>query len=498
MEFPWGTSVEGSDEFFSHYVQQQLTDRKNLSSEVELGEQARIAYKAFLAADSGAGELGVRELRGLCDSLGLPLEGDEEEALGKKDKDGSGTLDLDEVMTWWLQRVGCLPNPAKQQEALARNTFKKFDTDGSGSMDSGELRHLFKQLGAEFSDQEMAEVMRQLDTSGDGLVDEDEFVEWWTNRALSNRRGGGLLALKLRKLATKAQALFSTDIFTAAWQGDLELLKLFISSEPRNALAQDPTEFGDGWTPLHYAAYRGHVEIVQALVDAADKNKSALVNRTNDKGFTALFYAAQMTQPEICRILLDAGADPTISGSSDEFGESLVVSFCPADLSADFPELDEMLRAHDKCTPPEAVPADKVEASLNRATGLLSIDFLLSSSSSNKAAFLRGLCALPVRKWKVELDCSSDVLRPLALKIDAGPTAGAGAADSSQQLSVSTTIDKKWLRAAVSQPDAQITLQICAVNALRDEGPMTDPVPVALTGTAPPSSRAPSVAGGES
>ena len=137
-------------------------------------------------------------------------------------------------------RVGCLPNPAKQQEALARNTFKKFDTDGSGELDMNELRELFVALGATFSKKEMEEVMQQLDMSGDGLVDEDEFVEWWTNRSLNNRRGGGLLALKLRKLASKAQQLFSTDIFTAAWQGDLELVKLFIQSRgvPRRKMHQ--------------------------------------------------------------------------------------------------------------------------------------------------------------------------------------------------------------------------------------------------------------------
>jgi Ca2+-binding EF-hand superfamily protein len=184
-----------------------------------------------VVADNGDGELNFKELKRMCEDLGLPLEDSEEEELGKKDKDGSGTLDLDEVMCWWLQRVGCLPNPAKQQEALARNTFRKFDNDGSGSLDVGEMKKLFVALGAKFSDKEMEEVMQQLDSSGDGMIDEEEFIEWWTNRALNNRRGGGLLALKLRKLATKAQQLFSTDIFTAAWQGDLELLKLFISTE---------------------------------------------------------------------------------------------------------------------------------------------------------------------------------------------------------------------------------------------------------------------------
>jgi len=487
MEYPWGSAVEGSDEFLSYYVKQQLFDRKNLSSEEELQQQALVIYKAFVVADNGDGELNFKELKRMCEDLGLPIEDSEEEDLGKKDKDGTGTLDLDEVMCWWLQRVGCLPNPAKQQEALARNTFKKFDNDGSGSLDVVEMKKLFIALGAKFSDKEMEEVMQQLDSSGDGMIDEEEFIEWWTNRALNNRRGGGLLALKLRKLASKAQQLFSTDIFTAAWQGDLELVKLFISTEPRNALSQDPTEFGDGWTPLHYACYRGHVDLVKVLIDSTD-NKQSLVNRTNDKGFTALFYAAQMSQPEICRLLLDAGADPTISGSSDEFGES-IVSFCPADLSKDFPELDEMLRAHNKCTPPEALPSERVEASLNRTSGVLTLDFVLKNTSP--ASFLRGICSLPVRKWKVELDCSSDVLRPLIFNITPSPQP-----EKQDNLSVSCSVDRKWLRAVLAEKgaDASLTIQVCAINALRDEGPMTDALPVVLIGAMPPLSKAPSVA----
>ena len=478
MEFPWGTRAEGSDDFFSYYVAQQVSEVKNLASEVELHEQARIAHQAYVALGTDDGELSFKQLKQLCEGLGLPLEASEEEDLGKKDRDGSNTLDVDELMTWWLLRVGCLPNPAKQQEALARNTFKKFDTDGSGELDMNELRELFVALGATFSKKEMEEVMQQLDTSDDGLVDEDEFVEWWTNRSLNNRRGGGLLALKLRKLASKAQQLFSTDIFTAAWQGDLELVKLFIQSEPRSAQAQDASEFGDGWSPLHYCAYRGHIGLVRFLIESAgdnEKDRATMVNKRNDKGFTPLFYAAQMTQPEICQMLLDAGADPTLSGVSDEFGEGEVnlVSLCPADLSADFSELDQALRAHDKCSAPDAIPADKVEASLSGATLAISLP----------SSVVRQLCLLPIRKWKIEMDCGSSTLVPVVIF---APNPVVPASNQSQRVLFSVAVDRKWLRSALSEMGENIvlTFTIAAVNALRDEGPFSDVIPVAYSAPA--------------
>ena len=54
------------------------------------------------------------------------------------DNDGSGSLDEEEWITWWLRRASSQPNPAKQQEVIARNTFSKFDFDGSNTI-SGTL-----------------------------------------------------------------------------------------------------------------------------------------------------------------------------------------------------------------------------------------------------------------------------------------------------------------------------------------------------------------------
>lgn len=468
MEFPWGSSSEGSDSFFAYYVKQQLSERKNLASEIELLEQARVVYRSYTVADNGDGELNFYELKRLCDNLGLPLENDEEEAMAKKDKDESGTIDVDELMSWWLLRVGSLPNPAKQQEAIARNTFRKLDKDHGGTLDVSELATLFEQLGANFSEREMLSVMQQLDSSGDETVDETEFIEWWTDRSINNRRGGGLLAMKLRQLASKAQQLFSTDVFTAAWQGDLELIKLFIEAEPRNSFAQDTTEFGDGWTPLHYAAYRGHVEIVSLLLESSS-TKASFANKQNDKGFTALFYASQMMHPEICKLLLDAGADPAISGTSDEF--AVPVSLCPADLTADFPYLNDILRSHTKCNSPEVVPADKVEATLSE-NGTLTIDFVVKTAGS----FMKSISSLPIRKWHIELECINSSIQPHGLIINQ-----LFHDEKQSSMSVSSPVDKKWLRSALRDHDVQFGMRICAVNSLRDEGPMTDLITVAFS-----------------
>ena len=68
-------------------------------------------------------------------------------AFMKIDADDSGQISVEEWIGWWLKRVSCLPNPLKQQEALARNTFQKFDTDDTGSLDTSELYELISSLG---------------------------------------------------------------------------------------------------------------------------------------------------------------------------------------------------------------------------------------------------------------------------------------------------------------------------------------------------------------
>lgn len=109
-----------------------------------------------------SGTLDIVEIQQLCRDMGLPMEKEEEEVLMKMDADGSGLIEMSEWVQWWLKRISNSPNPAKQQEAIARNTFKKFDIDGGGTLDASEIHKLLCTLGATFTDAEMIEVMKEL------------------------------------------------------------------------------------------------------------------------------------------------------------------------------------------------------------------------------------------------------------------------------------------------------------------------------------------------
>ena len=68
----------------------------------------------------------------------------------------------------------------KSKEEL-RETFKHFDRDGNGWIDSGELKELLFSLGAVVTDEEVALGLEVLDSNQNGKIEFEEFVDWWTD-----------------------------------------------------------------------------------------------------------------------------------------------------------------------------------------------------------------------------------------------------------------------------------------------------------------------------
>lgn len=468
--------TDAEHEQIDKWVQGTLMHPKNLCTEPELTEQANAAFIAFRKADGdNSNQLSIPELLRLCEEMGLPAEKDEEEMLMKIDSDDSGEIDITEWMTFWLKRISCLPNPAKQQEAIARNTFKKFDKDGSGYLDLEELRALIDSLGAKFTDKEMADALKELDSDGSGQIEESEFISWWVNRSLNARAGGGLIAMKLKKLARKAAQLFFTDIFTAVWKNDVSLVKTFLEGDARMASACDSSEYGDGWMPLHYACYQGFGDIVDELLTAGAK-----VDVTNDLGFSPLFYAAQNNHVHICKVLVDKGADPTIAGATKDEPN---IFMCPVDHVVDSPELMKLFRSHPRCHPPLAPPAEKVVATISES-GLMVVEIPPSKLFT----------VLPIKKWRVVV--STGPTTPSARLADglmevitpgANPNQGqrefAGKPDiGGSPLQISFAVDRRWLKGKVGGDwsHAALFVRLAPINSFADEGPLSDPAPVAF------------------
>jgi Ca2+-binding EF-hand superfamily protein len=345
-----------------------LLDPKNIATPHELEQQAKACVAALIRADKDQNNIiTFDEIGTLSEILGLPIQS--EESFDQYDTNQTGTLENHEFLEWWLNRISKQPGNKKQQEILALNTFKTFDQDQSGAIDIQEFNALIQSLGVTFTDKELEEAIQELDADKSTKIDQEEFLSWWVNRTQNVRKGGGLIAYKLKKLINKAAQRYQTDLFTAIWKSQLSLVKLFLENEPLLINSLDTSEDGNEWSGLHYAAYRGDMIIMTFLLDCDHVN----VNIRNRDGFTPLFYAAQQGHEEICELLLSHGADPSLAGYDSNLYHD-TPPMCSVDLLVDTPSLTDLFLSHDKCIKPLSKPI--LRAAKLTSEGVLSLEMM--------------------------------------------------------------------------------------------------------------------------
>ena len=68
---------------------------------------------------------------------------------------------------------------------MTKRLFDGIDVDGNGSLDSEEMKQLFKDLGLELTQDQVATVMSRIDADGSGEIDFDEFFAWYVTSIMS-------------------------------------------------------------------------------------------------------------------------------------------------------------------------------------------------------------------------------------------------------------------------------------------------------------------------
>jgi len=120
----------------------------------------------FLQMDTNrSGSITLAELKA---ALEPHFEVDEAERLFHcLDADKSEEIEYSEFL------AAALVGRVKAHGEVLRRTFARFDRDGSGLISSHELRAV---LGDSFEGADIEELMREVDTSGDGMIDYEEFI----------------------------------------------------------------------------------------------------------------------------------------------------------------------------------------------------------------------------------------------------------------------------------------------------------------------------------
>lgn len=136
-------------------------------------------------------------------------------------------------------------------------------------------------------------------------------------------------------------AQIGTGLMVAAWNGNVEMMALFVArgANPRraNRNGEQPVQLaawngheaavkwllergavlnreGNNWGALHYAVFNGHEKLARELIA-----RGAEVNARSPNGSTPLMMAAREGREDLTKVLLESGADPR---SKNDWGDN--------------------------------------------------------------------------------------------------------------------------------------------------------------------------------
>lgn len=165
------------------------------SSKVELPPEALIAWDTY--DRDGSGTLDLDEVRAVFQGLGYKMtEEDLQKFFIDADKDGSGSISKSEFAAAFsspnvggaavmdrIGKAGIIIAKSRGGDAMATvlESWQKYDKDSSGSLDYTELALLLADLGMAQSQVELDWLVRKLDRDNSGFVDFEEFSRLFTN-----------------------------------------------------------------------------------------------------------------------------------------------------------------------------------------------------------------------------------------------------------------------------------------------------------------------------
>jgi len=140
----------------------------------QLGEdQIKVLRDTFMKLDSnGDGKMTVAELKEGITKAGLKEIPEELQAIMNDiDADGSGEIDYTEFL------AATLDKKLYMQEDVCWNAFKNFDRNNDGKISQDELKIILGDNDvANAANCEIAEILKQYDGNGDGVIDFQEFM----------------------------------------------------------------------------------------------------------------------------------------------------------------------------------------------------------------------------------------------------------------------------------------------------------------------------------
>ncbi|CAF0845109.1 unnamed protein product [Adineta steineri] len=154
-------------------------DPYNIELEHFTEEQIEEFRQAFLLYDKDSdGAINPKVLGHVMRTLGQnPTEDELKGLINEFDCDGKGLIDFDEFLQMMAKRA-----KEHNEEDDLREAFRVFDKNGLGFIKVAELKHVMTNLGEQFSDDEVDEILSEFDVTGNGIIEYEDLVKMVTGK----------------------------------------------------------------------------------------------------------------------------------------------------------------------------------------------------------------------------------------------------------------------------------------------------------------------------
>lgn len=146
-------------------------------------EDLKVARKLYDSMDTeGRGYIETTSLAPLFRTMGMKITEDDLKAIVEEiDVDKSGTIEWAEFL-YLVDKYGGVRNWSIESQFTEeklhqlRNVFDYFDADGSGDIDTAELREVMRKFGLNPTKKELYHMIEEVDADGSGTIDWYEFL----------------------------------------------------------------------------------------------------------------------------------------------------------------------------------------------------------------------------------------------------------------------------------------------------------------------------------
>jgi len=153
-------------------------------------DQVETLQNTFRALDkNGDGMLSPQEVKEGLANLGMKVPAGLEDIFKNVDSNGSGNIDYSEFL------AATIDKQVLMQKDVCWEAFRVFDTDGDGKLSRDELGSLLKDhVQSNLDDAKIKKMIAEVDDTGDGCIDFDEFCAMLRGQPKSAAHAAGATA----------------------------------------------------------------------------------------------------------------------------------------------------------------------------------------------------------------------------------------------------------------------------------------------------------------